>query len=62
MIYYALKSFSGKISMAAGEKRELTDKNLIADLLKSGYIAEFVEDSPKKEKSKKKRGEEDEQY
>ena len=57
MIYYALKSFSGKISMAAGEKRELTDKNLIADLLKSGYIAEFTADEQKK--SRKKRGEEE---
>ena len=60
MIYYALKSFSGKISMAAGEKRELTDKNLIADLLKSGYIAEFTADEQKK--TAKKGVKKNEQY
>lgn len=38
MIYRALRSFSGVISMAAGEERELKDQYLIDDLLKAGYI------------------------
>lgn len=38
MIYRALKSFSGVISMAAGEERELKDQYLIDNLLKVGYI------------------------
>lgn len=40
MIYKALKSFSGVISMAAGEERELKDQYLIDDLLKAGYISQ----------------------
>ena len=39
MIYKALRSFSGVISMAAGEERELKDQYLIDNLLKVGYIA-----------------------
>lgn len=38
MVYRALISFSGVISMAAGEERELKDQYLIDSLLKSGYI------------------------
>ena len=38
MVYRALISFSGIISMAAGEERELKDQYLIDNLLKSGYI------------------------
>ena len=38
MIYRALKSFSGVISMTAGEERELKDQYLIDDLLKAGCI------------------------
>ena len=60
MIYYALKSFSGEISMRAGEKRELADEKIIADLLRAGYIAEFTADEPKK--AAKKGGKKNEQY
>ena len=38
MVYRALRSFSGVISMAAGEERELKDQYLIDGLLKAGYI------------------------
>lgn len=62
MIYRALKSFSGVISMTAGEERELKDQYLINDLLKVGYILPVRDASedqaPLKgnEKAKKKRG------
>lgn len=54
MRYKALKSFSGLISMAMGEVREITNSSLINDLLKAGYIEA---EKPKKEsKSNKKKG------
>lgn len=40
MVYRALRSFSGVISMAAGEERELKDQRLIDDLLKARYITQ----------------------
>ena len=43
MVYRALRSFSGVISMAAGEERELKDQYLIDDLLKACYIQPNVE-------------------
>ena len=49
MIYRALKSFSGKVSMHKGEEKAITDKTVIADLLRCGYIEEV---KPKKEKEK----------
>lgn len=39
-MYKALKTFSGKVSMRKGETRELTDKAVINDLVKAGYIEE----------------------
>lgn len=62
MVYRALISFSGVISMAAGEERELKDQYLIDDLLKAGYIAPVRDASEdqaplkENEKAKKKRG------
>lgn len=62
MIYRALKSFSGVISMAAGEERELKDQYVIDDLLKAGYIAPVRDASEdqgslkENKKAKKKRG------
>ena len=35
-------SFSGRISMAKGEKREITDEGLLKDLLTAGYVEEVV--------------------
>ena len=37
-MYKALKSFSGIISMHKDETRNLTDKAVINDLVKAGYI------------------------
>lgn len=45
----ALKSFGGKISMYAGEVRDIVDEFIVKDLLRAGYVepdaqeAEIVE-------------------
>ena len=56
MIYRALKSFSGVISMHAGEKRGILDESLIEDLMRAGYIEEFTinENQTAKKETKKK--------
>ena len=50
-MYRALKSFSGSISMHEGETREIDDAELVADLLKAGYIEEV---KPKRGRGTKK--------
>lgn len=57
-MYRALVSFSGVVSMAQGETREIGDENIVKSLLKSGYIEPFeivevIETTPK-EKPKSK--------
>lgn len=47
MIYRAKKSFCGAVTMKRGEEKEITDKTVISDLLRAGYIEET---QPKKEK------------
>ena len=54
-MFTALTSFSGKISMAEGEVREIPDPSLVKDLLKAGYIKETAEE---KKSVRKKRKEE----
>lgn len=49
MIYRALVSFSGKLSMAMGEVREISNKSIVDDLLKAGYIEELKETKIKKD-------------
>lgn len=44
--YKALVSFSGAISMAMGEIREISDKSIATDLLKNNYIIELKEIKP----------------
>lgn len=39
-MHKALESFSGIISMHEGETREIDNADLVADLLKAGYIEE----------------------
>ena len=46
-MFKALKSFCGKVSMKKGETKDINDKNIIKDLLNSGYIEE-VKDEIKK--------------
>lgn len=52
-MHKALRSFSGAISMHEGETREIDDAELVADLLKAGYIEEV---KPKRVRSTKKSG------
>ena len=55
-MYRALVSFSGLISMAEGEIRDIGDDAIAKDLLNAGYIEEVAPDEPKpKKKSAKKR-------
>lgn len=49
MRYKALVSFSGQISMAMGEVREISDQSIVDDLLKARYIIPI---EPKEEKVK----------
>lgn len=43
MKYRALTSFSGLLSMSLGDVREISDKDIVKDLLKAGYIEELKE-------------------
>lgn len=55
MMYKALLSFTGLVSMAMGDVKEISDASIAKDLLKAGYIEEVKEKtkSPKrKEKTK----------
>ena len=52
-MYKALVSFSGKVTMSAGDVREIADTTIAEDLLKAGYI-ESLEPKKKEEKKKKK--------
>lgn len=52
MLYKAKVSFSGLVSMYKGEIKELTDEEIIKDLLKAKYIEE-VKDTVKKKTTKK---------
>lgn len=36
----ALKTFAGRVGMKAGEVMEISDKKVLADLLRCGYIRE----------------------
>ena len=56
MAYKALCSFSGKVSMAEGEIKDIKDERIIKDLLRARYIEEVkVIDSAKETKPKKKK-------
>lgn len=52
-MHKALKSFSGTVSMHEGETREIGDADVVADLLKAGYIEEV---KPKRGRSTRKSG------
>lgn len=40
-MYRAKISFTGLITMKKGEEKEIKDKKIVKDLLKSGYIEEI---------------------
>lgn len=54
MKYRALVSFVGKISMAQGEVREITDENLANSLLQPHFIEKVEEEKEPTEKVEKK--------
>ncbi len=49
MMYKALISFTGLVSMAQGDIREISDISLANDLLKAGYIEEAKAEKPEKQ-------------
>lgn len=54
-MYKALKSFSGVVSMAEGEVKDISDNLIVNDLVKAGYIEEVKPaDKGNKEPAKKK--------
>lgn len=53
MKYRALVSFTGLVSMAKGQVREISDLSLAHDLLKVKYIEEVKADVPKEETAPK---------
>lgn len=53
-MYIALTSFSGAISMAKGEIKDIKDEYIINDLINAKYIQEYVEEEPQKEVIQKK--------
>lgn len=52
-LYKATTSFTGLITMAKGQVRDISDKALAKDLLKAGYLEEVKTKTPKKEAAKK---------
>ena len=45
----ALIGFSGLVSMRKGEVKEISDKNIVTDLIRAGYIEPI--EKPKNKKS-----------
>jgi len=54
MIYRALRSFSGVISVSEGSEVDINDKAIETDLLNAGYIAKIEETIKGNPKSTKK--------
>ncbi len=44
MIVKAKNSFCGVVSMTMGEVRDISDKSIVTDLLKAGYVEEIKEE------------------
>lgn len=53
MMYQALISFTGLVSMTKGDVREISDISLANDLLKAGYIEEAGKVAPQEVTEKK---------
>lgn len=51
-MYKALISFSGLVSMAEGEIKEISDKMIVEDLLSAGYIEEVTPEPQKQPQTK----------
>ena len=52
-MYKALKSFSGAISMAEGDTKDISNPNIVKDLVKAGYIEEIKPAESKAKTTKK---------
>lgn len=52
MLYRALISFTGQVTMAAGEEREIPVPAFVEDLIKAGYIEPVQEEEKKATKKK----------
>ncbi len=52
-MFTVLKSFSGKVSGSKGHVIEIKNKNIIADLLRAGYIEEYTEKNKNQAELKK---------
>lgn len=48
MLYKALVTFTGKVSMASGEVGEISDLALVEGLKQAGYIEEYQPEKPAK--------------
>lgn len=55
MLYKAKVSFSGLVSMAEGEVKEILDSSIVKDLLNAGYIEKVEEEIKKAEKAVKRK-------
>lgn len=51
--YKALVSFAGRVSMYKGQVKNLTDTDVIADLLRAGYIEEIEQKKPVRRTTKR---------
>lgn len=51
----ALKNFSGILSMYQGQETEITNKEVLNDLLACGYVEEVKEEKPTKKRAVTKR-------
>lgn len=54
MLYKAIKSFTGKITMRMGEVREITDSSIAEDLLRAKYVEPVKQAKQTKKKESKK--------
>jgi len=58
MLVKALTSFGGKISMGAGEVREILDEEIAKDLLRAGHVVEAKAEKQATKKAEKAKKEE----
>lgn len=54
MLVKALTSFGGKISMGAGEVREILDEEIAKDLLRAGHVVEAKAEKEAEKQADKK--------
>lgn len=52
-MYEVLISFTGAVTATAGERVEINDPFIVADLLQAGYIKEIKKEAKKKATKKK---------